>query len=72
MNLTIMSLKGWPHFLNSNYRIRPIKRTLLDKRTPPIFFADFGGPASAKDRLLMLNFSQEVTQTKSHTFSLAL
>ena len=41
------------------YRIRLIKRTVLNKRTPPPpppFFADLGGPASAKDHLLMLNF----------------
>ena len=43
-----------------SYRIRLIRRTVLNKRTPPPpppqFFADFGGPASTKDRLLMLNF----------------
>ena len=46
------------------HRIRPIKHTVLNKRTP-LFFADFGGPAaaSAKDRLLILNFPPEVTQT---------
>ena len=38
------------------YRIRPIKRTVLNERTPSQFFVDFGGPASAKDCLLMLNF----------------
>ena len=53
------------------YRIRPIKRTVLNMRTP-LFSADFGGPVSAKDRLLMLNFPPEVTQTKSYTFPLAL
>ena len=36
----------------------------------PLFFAETGGLASAKDRLLMLNFPPEVT--KIHTFPLAV
>ena len=39
---------------------------------PPLFFAEIGGPASAKDCLLILNLPPEVTKTKSHTFPLAV
>ena len=56
------------------YRISPIKRMVPNKRTPPppLFFVEIWGPASAKDRLLMLNLPPKVTKTKSHTFPLAL
>ena len=39
---------------------------------PPLFFAEMGGPSSAKDRLLTLNLPPEVTKTKSNTFPLAV
>ena len=56
--------------ISLKYRIRLIKRMVTNKYTPPLFFTEIGGPASAKDCLLMLNLPPEVTKT--HTFPLAV
>ena len=51
------------------YCIRWIKRTVPNKRIPPIFRGNWG-TSKCKDRLLMLNLPPEVTNT--HTFPLAV
>ena len=53
------------------YRIRPTKRTVPNKRNPPIFRGNWG--TSKRQRLSpYVKSPKEVTKTKSHTFPLAV